>query len=93
MEKELELRWPEPGTDFIYTLLEDGTVRIDHYCGFDRTVVVPEEMAGAPVTELGKDSLSHSDKMERVVLPAGLKRIGISAFHSCKRLKEIGVHD
>jgi hypothetical protein len=45
---------PNPATDFQYDLTEDGKgISIRKYAGTTRTVVIPAEIEGYPVTEIG----------------------------------------
>ena len=65
-----------------YTCSEvaDG-MRIDKYNGFDeKNVVVPSEIKGIPVTEIGNEAFANCRSIRSLVLPNTLRRIGLSAF-------------
>ena len=68
--------------------VENGRAVIDKVEDGDRTVVVPEELEGCPVTELGAYVLAGSD-VEELHLPSRLVKIGAYAFYNCQRLKRI----
>lgn len=44
-------------SDFDYTVLSDGTLRIDHYKGTSNIMKVPEKINGKTVTQIGTGSL------------------------------------
>lgn len=73
--------------EFSYTVTGQS-VRIDKVEEPESIVVIPEEMEGFPVTELGAYALSRS-AVEEIHLPSGLKKIGAYAFYSCEKLKRI----
>ena len=52
---------------------------ITGYSGEDEEIIIPSEVDGRKVTEIGRYALSSS-AIKKVVLPDGLKRIGIEAF-------------
>ena len=54
----------------------------------DEVVVVPEEIEGCPVTELGAYVLSGS-AVQEVHLPSGLRKIGAYGFYGCESLRLI----
>lgn len=68
--------------------VENGRAVIEKVEDGDRTVVVPEELEGCPVTELGTYVLAGSD-VEELYLPSRLVKIGAYAFYNCQSLKRI----
>lgn len=76
MEMELE-----------YTRTEKG-VRIDKVRDPGSVVVIPEEIEGMPVTELGAYVLAESQVGE-LHLPPALAKIGAYAFYNCEQLRRI----
>lgn len=60
-----------------YTLLPDGTVRLDDYIGKDSSIIVPGSIAGFTVSELGEGALSpgYSSLGGRRIIPTGQRRV------------------
>ncbi|MCD8082502.1 MAG: leucine-rich repeat domain-containing protein [Clostridiales bacterium] len=65
--------------------------RIDRIVDPDALVIVPEEVEGHPVTELGAYVLSGTD-VEELRLPSHLVRIGAYGFYGCRKLARIYCH-
>ena len=74
---------------FMCTLLEDGSVRIEEYKGMESTVQVPSVLAGCNVSEIGKQAFLDCEMLQRVELPEGLTVIGDGAFGECHSLIRI----
>lgn len=70
-----------------YRIVND-TVCIDKIENPGTVVVVPEEVEGRPVTELGAYVLSGSS-VEEVYLPSRLVKIGAYGFYGCEALKRL----
>ena len=79
-----------PGADdFLYTLQEDDTIRLDDYKGAEqREIIIPEVIDGLPVTEIGEACFQNERTLEKVTMPDTVDQIGISAFAGCSELKE-----
>lgn len=73
--------------DISYRIVND-TVCIDKIENPGTVVVVPEEVEGRPVTELGAYVLSGSS-VEEVYLPSRLVKIGAYGFYGCEALKRL----
>lgn len=73
--------------DFTYTVLGESII-IDSYIGEDTNVVVPAKIDGVVVNSIGPNAFFDS-KVESVKLPNTLTTINMSAFYSCKNLKQI----
>lgn len=67
------------------------TVCIDKIENPGTVVVVPEEVEGRPVTELGAYVLSGS-RVEEVYLPSHLVKIGAYGFYGCEELRRLHVY-
>lgn len=52
-------------------------------------VIVPSEIDGVPVTEIGSNAFSYCSNLEKVVLQKGIVRIGDHAFSECSSLTSI----
>ena len=57
------------------------------------TAVIPAEIGGKPVTEIGTDCFFNHHELRRIILPEGLKKIGGGAFIQCKYLEELVIPD
>jgi hypothetical protein len=78
---------PSGGIKKLWTVkkLPDGTCRLGGYKGILEEMIVPEEVDGCPVTELGNrdDPFANAEGykiLKRVQLPATLRIIGRNAF-------------
>ncbi len=70
-----------------YTVI-DQSVRIDRAEEPELLAVIPEELDGLPVTELGAYVLAHSP-VEEIHLPSHLVKIGAYGFYGCEKLRRI----
>lgn len=73
--------------EFSYRMVNE-TVCIDKIENPGAVVVVPEEIEGRPVTELGAYVLSGTS-VEEVYLPSRLVKIGAYGFYGCEALRRI----
>ncbi|MGN0159487.1 MAG: leucine-rich repeat protein [Brotaphodocola sp.] len=73
--------------DWKYTKTGQG-VRIDKIEEPESVVVIPEELEGLPVTELGAYVMAHSS-VEEIHFPAQLRKIGAYGFYGCEQLRRI----
>lgn len=77
---------------FNYLLREDGgavLVAGVHSSDDPPELVIPAEINGHPVKEIGKHAFGLSDELTSVTVPAGVEAIGDSAFNNCGNLKEV----
>ncbi len=70
---------------------EDGTLRITAYCGTDKDVLVPAQLNGMKVTEIGAQAFWLLDYVTSVAIPDGVTRIGNEAFGLCSNLRSISI--
>ena len=85
---------PNRPSQFEYTITEEQTVTITGYKRDNaRQVVVPAEIEGCPVTEIGRDVFSDKIEIREIVLPDTVTEIKSRAFHGCIRLKRINIPD
>lgn len=70
--------------------VENGEVTIIR-CEYDAygDLIIPDEIDGDPVTAIGKGAFYECDFLTSVTLPAGIRSIGVKAFHGCDQLKSI----
>ena len=83
-----------------FTVLEDGTVRIDLWWSLGPELRLPAKVDGHDVSTLGTGCCSYA-QFERVVVPEGIITIGSHAFYKCfdlveaslpSTLREVGNH-
>lgn len=89
-ELEIALGVPEaaPPSDFQYTT-KDGKITIIAYVGSEKTVSVPKEIGGCPVTHIADAAFEGNLTVEKVILPSSLESIGWFAFRGCIALCEV----
>lgn len=85
----MEVSKTEKGTgmNIVYTITGDKAI-VDRVEDPDPVVVIPEELEGCPVMELGAYALAGS-LVEEIHLPSKLCRIGAYAFYGCEKLRRI----
>lgn len=89
-EKYFAMAKVPPLSDFEYELTEDMEgVKITEYKGEALHVLIPNEIEGLPVVELGNYSFSSRKKMETIIIPDTVKKIGRYVFNFCDKLKNI----
>ena len=70
--------------DFEYEILDEQTCAITGYTGTNSEVVIPSEIDGYTVTEIGNDAFSASDedpfRITKVTIPSTVITIGETAF-------------
>lgn len=80
--------------DWKWTLLEDGTVKIDYYQGYNKTsVVIPDEINGRKVTSIGavtNGSVFGQDITE-VTIPGSVTNIDANTFAYGYKITAINV--
>ncbi len=67
----------------------DAGIRINRYLGSDTAVVIPSEMLGLPVVEIGANAFENCKGICSISMPDTVVRIGDSAFFLCESLQEI----
>lgn len=84
--------------------LPDGTLMISAYKGDDGIITIPDSIGKGQVTALEKELFSaeklgrpaarktfYTEKLEKVVIPAGVREIPDYAFWRCEALKDVNV--
>lgn len=95
---EFEPDIDEPGTDdwdsgttseeiYEYVLC-DGGICISEYTGEEQYVVLPSDIDGIPVKEIGAFAFSESEVIS-VVIPEGVTNIAYAAFFECAQLEAV----
>lgn len=74
----------EQSGDYTYEVIDSQTCRITGYTGDDTKLVIPSEIEGYTVTEIGDSAFETEDedpiKIEEVTLPESIVYIGYTAF-------------
>lgn len=74
---------------FQFSQIRNGGISIDKYIGNSSKVVIPNEIDGKPVTEIGVDAFRNNQKLKTVVFPDNLKIIHSHAFQDCTFLETL----
>lgn len=86
-----------------YRKKEDGTLLVSGYKGTETQITVPAKIGKATVTEIGEYAFSDvspyatpaakeiRQKLESVVIPEGVTKLGASAFFGCSSLVNIEI--
>lgn len=75
--------------DYVYSLLDDGTVNITKYVGSDSDVTIPDEIDGKKVTSIGEWAFESCTEITTVNISNGVIIIKEGAFSYCENLKSI----
>lgn len=79
--------------DYAGFVLSDGTIGISGYTGSEANLIIPDELNGKAVTKIMGGAFSNNQKLESVVIPAGITKIDGNPFWSCFNLSSIKVDD
>ncbi len=74
---------------FVYDELDDGTVEITHYNGYEIQPDIPIELGGKKVTSIGYHAFENCTSIESITIPDGVTSIGDYAFEDCSYLKSV----
>lgn len=72
---------------------EDGGVKIVKYLGEGGEVVIPEQIGGKTVVEIGDGAFRSCTGLTSVVIPGCVEEIGDEAFYNCSALRSVTIHD
>ncbi len=70
-----------------------GCVGITRCNLYAKEVVIPAEIEGKPVTEIGRSAFSHCEELTQVTIPDSVVSIQDYAFRACYALTEIRIPD
>ena len=82
--------------EFEYDVLDNNTIEITGYIGYDSEITVPDTINNKVVSSIGYRSFSDSfrwDEITTINFPSKLKNIGEMAFWNCSNIKEITIPD
>lgn len=77
--------------DFEYRKLEDGTLSVTKYTGYEKTVVVPSAVGQIPVTEISASAFYNRSDLSYIEITYGIMKIGEYAFAHCSGLNDLVV--
>lgn len=81
-------------TDGLYRVKdEDGGMKIVKYLGEGGEVVIPEEIGGKTVVEIGDGAFRSCTGLTSVTIPGCVEDIGDEAFYNCSALRSVTVYD
>ena len=79
--------------DLYYDVIDAVEIRITG-CEKEVTAVeIPAEIAGKPVTSVGRSAFSGCNSLAAVTIPDSVTRIGLDAFYKCSSLTTITMPD
>ena len=76
---------------FLTNELDDGTLEITKYVGNSATCVIPSEIDGKKVTQIGYNAFSSRTELTSITIPDGVTIIGNSAFSDCTSLETVTI--
>ncbi|MGN0633628.1 MAG: leucine-rich repeat domain-containing protein [Oscillospiraceae bacterium] len=79
--------------DYIYWVLDDGTVKISSYTGNGGAVTIPSTIDGKKVTTVSSTSFNSNPRVTSVTIPDSVTIIESSAFANCRNLSSITIPD
>ena len=71
--------------------LDDGTLEITKYAGNSATYVIPGEIDGKKVTEIGDSAFKGCTELTSITIPDGVIGIGNNAFSGCTSLETVTI--
>lgn len=82
-----------PAKMFEYAMKDDFTLTITKADKSFSDGMIPSELDGYKITEIGDSAFEMNDKLTSVVIPEGITRLGNYAFRYTSNLKEITIPD
>ena len=72
-----------PADQFSYVVTEKYEISITGYTGNWMSVKIPKKIENKPVVEIGKSAFDGNTLIKEVIIPEGVKNIGVNAFRKC----------
>ena len=85
--------YAEDGTlaNGLHYRINDGAAIIDGYTGSEKSLEIPSEIDGYPVTQIGWSAFSGCTSLTSITIPYGVVSIGWKAFFGCTSLTSITI--
>lgn len=74
--------------EFVYFAYE-GVVSITEFIGNSECVVIPDEIDGCPVVEIGDTAFRNNFDIKAVRIGNNVKKVGVGAFANCSSLEYV----
>ncbi len=78
-------------TCIVTSELDDGTLMLDEAVGYEAEFVIPSEINGKKITEIGKSAFYYNIVLTDITIPEGVVSIGDMAFSGCSGLTTISL--
>ncbi len=75
--------------EYTYTVDKNGEAVITGYTGSSTQLQIPGQLGGYKVTGISDEAFYSMKKIEKAVVPEGVKTIGKSVFMNCLKLREV----
>ena len=79
--------------DYRIEMADDGGIRIFEAFNVGETLEFPSSVFGIPVTEIGDDAVCYNEELKHLILPEGIKKIGVRAFEENAFLEDVWLPD
>ena len=86
--KEKDLK---PMPDYEYTENSRGEITITDYLGSDTNIVIPQEIDGKTVTQIGWKAFAYNEDIVSVEMPDSVTVIDMDAFFDCMSLSSVSL--
>lgn len=74
-----------------YKADNDGNITITGFKSKAKSLTIPAEIDGKPVTAIGEAAFQENTTLEKIVIPEGVESIGDMAFYDCENLSDITI--
>lgn len=81
--------YAETSADYEYSILSDNTIQITKYIGKDIDVIIPENIDGYVVSEIGGDTFFGCESIKSVTIPNTVTTILHPGISNCSSLEKI----
>lgn len=76
----------------LYYTISDGEVYITQCTAYNKEeIIIPETIAGCPVTKIKENALNKLNGLKKVVIPNTVNTIELNAFYSCYNLESVNI--
>ena len=81
--------WEAGSEGLIFELTPDGKYTVVGYRGTDKEVIIPRKYKDTDVVSVSDRAFEGNTNLGKIVIPYGIKTIGVSAFSGCTSLSEV----